>query len=162
MRNSELEAHGPEGKSKGNCLPRLILTAAGCVLLAGGCRTVGLENRYSETLTEYADDGVTVVSTNKIEQSNNSYGGPFTDLENLKQDSLVTVTNGPDVGWSVAQGAGVASVSGAGQVEAFQAGLTAGTQMLGMLMPFLMAPDPAAGTPLLDLLQQFLAAQGQN
>lgn len=123
-------------------MKRLLVCVVAFVLLVG-CKTVSLGNEFKETITDNYDEDGNVTSTTRVtSQENRSWGGMFTDVKELKQDSVITVEGS----WSMGQGAGVAEVSGAGQVEAFQAGLNMGQQMLGMLMPFLMQTSaPGAG-----------------
>ncbi len=106
-----------------------------------GCLTVGMDNEFTETVEAYRGDG-TLESVSRTQWTQNARGGPFTDVERLKQDTLYTYEGPEGAGYEIGQGSGAEGVRGGGQVDALMAALEALSAVVANLVP-----PPVAGVP---------------
>ncbi len=114
------------------------------LLLCTGCMTVGLDSEFVEKSEGYRADG-SLESVVETRWTQNAKGGPFTDIEQMKQDTSYVYEGPQGERYEIGQGSGVNSVSGSGQVVALLAALQALSTALNLLNP-VNAP-PLAPTP---------------
>lgn len=87
-----------------------------------GCLTVGMDTEFLETTEHYHEDG-TLESLTETRWTQNAKGGPFTDIEHLKQDTRYAYEGPEGEKYDIGQGSGASGVMGDGQVEALSAAL---------------------------------------
>ena len=115
------------------------------ILLCTGCMTVGLDSEFVERSEGYRADG-SLESVVETRWTQNAKGGPFTDIEQMKQDTSYVYEGPQGERYEIGQGSGVDGVSGSGQVVALVAALQALSTALNLLSPvngFPPAPIPA-------------------
>ncbi len=114
------------------------------LLLCAGCMTVRLDSEFVERSEGFRADG-SLESVVETRWTQNAKGGPFTDIEQMKQDTSYVYQGPQGERYEIGQGSGVDGVSGSGQVVALLAALQALSTALNLLNP---ANSPApAPTP---------------
>ncbi len=104
------------------------------LMSAPGCLTVGLDNEFIETVQGYREDG-SVESVTETRWTQNARGGPFTDVERLKQDTLYRYTGPEGESYDIGQGSGAEGIRGSGQRDALLAALQVLAAVVGTLVP---------------------------
>lgn len=104
------------------------------LIAAPGCLTVGMDNEFTETLQSYREDG-TVESVSETRWTQNARGGPFTDVERLKQDTAYKYTGPDGESYDIGQGSGAEGISGQGQRDALFTALQALSTVVGQILP---------------------------
>jgi len=102
--------------------------------VCSGCLTVGLDNEFVETVETYHEDG-TVASAAETRWTQNARGGPFTDVEQLKQDTAYSYRSETGEAYEIGQGSGATGVIGSGQVDALTEALRALSGVVATLTP---------------------------
>lgn len=110
------------------------LTLVPVLLLCTGCMTVALESEFVEKSEGYRADG-SLESTVETRWIQNAKGGPFTDIEQMKQDTSYVYVGPEGERYEIGQGSGVVGASGSGQVAALVAALQALSTALNVLTP---------------------------
>ncbi len=113
--------------------------------LCAGCMTVRLDSEFVEKSEGYRTDG-SLESVVETRWTQNAKGGPFTDIEQMKQDTSYVYQGSQGERYEIGQGSGVNGVSGSRQVVALVAALQSLSTALDLLMPanvFPPAPEPA-------------------
>jgi hypothetical protein len=118
---------------------RTRLAGLGVLFIAPGCLTVGMDNEFVETVEAYRADG-SVESVTETRWTQNARGGPFTDVERLKQDTAYRYTGPDGESYDIGQGSGAEGVSGQGQSDALMTALQALSAVVGSLVPPPAAP----------------------
>ncbi len=109
-----------------------------------GCMTVRLDSEFVERSEGFRADG-SLESVVETRWTQNAKGGPFTDIQQMKQDTSY-VYDGPEgEHYNIGQGSGVDGVSGSGQIVAMVAALQALSTALDLLGP--VNGLPATSTP---------------
>jgi hypothetical protein len=106
----------------------------GALIAAPGCLTVGLENEFVETVEAHREDG-SVESVTETRWTQNARGGPFTDVERLKQDTAYRYTGPDGESYDIGQGSGAEGIRGSGQRDALLAALQALSAVVNRLAP---------------------------
>ncbi len=109
------------------------------LLLCAGCMTVRLDSEFVERSEGFRADG-SLESVVETRWTQNAKGGPFTDIEQMKQDTSYVYEGPQGERYEIGQGSGVEGVSGSGQVVALVAALRAQSTALDLL-------NPASGLP---------------
>lgn len=103
-------------------------------IISAGCLTVRMDNEFTETVESYSDDGA-LQSVSQTRWTQNARGGPFTDVERLKQDTLYSYEGSDGSAYEIGQGSGAEGVSGEGQRNALIAALQALSAALSAVLP---------------------------
>ena len=124
----------------------VVLVAVLC--FCAGCMTVRLDSEFVERSEGYREDG-SLESIVETRWTQNAKGGPFTDIEQMKQDTSYVYEGPQGERYEIGQGSGVNGVSGSAQVVALGAVLQALSTALNLLGPgYGLAPAPTpAPTP---------------
>ncbi len=109
------------------------------LLLCAGCMTVGLDSEFLERSEGYRADG-SLESVVETRWTQNAKGGPFTDIEQMKQDTSYVYEGPQGERYDIGQGSGVDGASASGQVVALVTALQALSTALDLL-------NPASGLP---------------
>ena len=104
------------------------------LFLCTGCMTVRLDSEFVERSEGYRADG-SLESVVETRWTQNAKGGPFTDIEQMKQDTSYVYEGPQGERYDIGQGSGVNGVSGSGQVVALGAALQALSTALYSLSP---------------------------
>ncbi len=104
------------------------------LLSCTGCITVGLDSQFVERSEGYRADG-SLESVVETRWTQNAKGGPFTDIEQMKQDTSYVYEGPLGERYEIGQGSGVDGVSGSGQAIALVAALQALSTALNLLNP---------------------------
>ena len=104
------------------------------LFLCTGCMTVRLDSEFVERSEGYREDG-SLESVVETRWTQNAKGGPFTDIEQMKQDTSYVYQGPQGERYEIGQGSGVNGVSGSGQVVALGAALQALSTALYSLSP---------------------------
>ena len=116
------------------------------LFLCTGCMTVRLDSEFVEKSEGYRADG-SLESVVETRWTQTAKGGPFTDIEQMKQDTSY-VYDGPEgAHYNIGQGSGVSGVSGSGQVVALAAALQALSAALNLLSPVNGLPPVSTPVP---------------
>ena len=114
------------------------------LFLCTGCMTVRLDSEFVETTNGYREDGSVETST-ETRWTQNAKGGPFTDIEQMKQDTSYVYEGPQGERYEIGQGSGVDGVSASGQVVALLAALQALSTALNLLSPgYGLPPSPTS------------------
>lgn len=103
------------------------------LVCAPGCLTVGMDNEFVETVQRYREDG-TVETVTETRWTQNARGGPFTDIERLKQDTIYRYTGAEGESYDIGQGSGAEGINGSGQRDALLTALQALSAAVGHLV----------------------------
>ena len=104
------------------------------LFLCMGCMTVRLDSEFVERSEGYRADG-SLESVVETRWTQNAKGGPFTDIEQMKQDTSYVYEGPQGERYDIGQGSGVNGVSASGQVVALGAALQALSTALDSLSP---------------------------
>ena len=104
------------------------------LFLCTGCMTVRLDSEFVERSEGYRADG-SLESVVETRWTQNAKGGPFTDIEQMKQDTSYVYEGPQGERYDIGQGSGVNGVSASGQVVALGAALQALSTALDSLSP---------------------------
>ena len=104
------------------------------LLMCTGCMTVRLDSEFVEKSEGYRADG-SLVSVVETRWTQTAKGGPFTDIEQMKQDTSYVYEGPQGERYDIGQGSGVNGVSASGQVVALGAALQALSTALDSLSP---------------------------
>ena len=102
------------------------------LLLCPGCMTMGLDSEFVERSEGFRADG-SLESVVETRWTQNAKGGPFTDIEQMKQDTSYVYQGPQGERYEIGQGSGVDGVSGSGQVVALVAALQALSTALDLM-----------------------------
>ena len=118
------------------------------LFLCTGCMTVRLDSEFVEKSEGYRADG-SLESVVETRWTQTAKGGPFTDIEQMKQDTSYVYEGPQGERYEIGQGSGVNGVSASGQVVALGAALQALSTALNLLgAGYGLAPAPTpAPTP---------------
>ncbi len=96
--------------------------------------TVRLDSEFVEKSEGYRADG-SLESVVETRWTQNAKGGPFTDIEQMKQDTSYVYEGSQGERYEIGQGSGVNGVSASGQVVALLAALQALSTAVNLLNP---------------------------
>ncbi len=116
------------------------------LFLCPGCMTVRLDSEFVEKSEGYRADG-SLESVVETRWTQNAKGGPFTDIEQMKQDTSYVYQGPQGERYEIGQGSGVDGVSGSGQVVALVAALQALSTALNLLSPAYGLTPPLTPAP---------------